>query len=62
MLSTCCIICFKVLKDIINVGTCVRASLELGGAWRVLVTHYLTVETETRHGKVSEHMSSVFSW
>ena len=42
--------------------THVRASLELGGVWRVLVTHSCTAEIETRLRKVSRPMSSDFSW
>ena len=43
-------------------GTHVRASLELGGVWRVLVTHSCTAEIETRLQKVLRPMSSDFSW
>ena len=43
-------------------STHVRASLELGGVWRVLVTHSRTEEIETRLQKVSRPMSSDFSW
>ena len=38
--------------------TRVRACLELGGFWRVLVMHSPTWEMETRLGKVSRPMSS----
>ena len=49
----------KIYKALV---TRVRASPELRGFWIVLVMHSLTWEMETRLGKVSRPMSSVFSW
>ena len=42
--------------------TRVIASHEFGVFWRVLETHYLTAEIETRMRKVSRPVSSGFSW
>ena len=43
-------------------ATRVRASHELGGFWRVLVTHYFYGESKTNTGRVSRPMSNGFSW
>ena len=48
------------IRHLMCIGTHVRASLELRGAWRLMVTHSLTALIENR--KVFSAMSSGFSW